>query len=131
MKDLKISKELMSEVLNYEVDTVLGINKNEIDYTCCRDENEGYIDISINLYEFAFKCKEWAISKGYIIKSKPYDYNEDTTFSGGYFWITRIEDGHCPNCGANRSEIQAIIDGCEWILRKNNKSLYLDIGGNK
>ena len=61
MKDLKISKELLSEVLNYEVDVFLGINKNEIDYTCCRDENEGYVDISINLYEFAhLNLKQWA-----------------------------------------------------------------------
>ena len=61
MKDLKISKELLSEVLNYEVDVFLGINKNEIDYTCCRDENEGYIDISINLYEFVhLNLKQWA-----------------------------------------------------------------------
>ena len=56
-----VSKELMSEVLNYEVDTFLGLNKNEIDYTCCRDENEGYIDISINLYEFVhLNLKQWA-----------------------------------------------------------------------
>ena len=61
MKDLKISKELIENVLNYEVDAFLGINKNEIDYTCCRDENEGYIDISINLYEFVhLNLKQWA-----------------------------------------------------------------------
>ena len=61
MKDLKISKELLSEVLKYEVDVFLGINKNEIDYTCCRDESEGYVDISINLYEFVhLNLKQWA-----------------------------------------------------------------------
>ena len=65
MEYLIISKELLSEVLNYEVDIFLGINKNEIDYTCCRDENEGYIDISINIYEFAYKCKEWAYKIGF------------------------------------------------------------------
>ena len=70
MKDLEISKELLSEVLGYEVDTFLGINKNEIDYTCRKDENEGYIDTSINIYEFAFKCQESALDKGFDICPK-------------------------------------------------------------
>lgn len=61
MKDLKISEELLSEALGYEVDTFLGITKNEIDYTCRRDKDIGYEDISINIYEFAFKnLKQWA-----------------------------------------------------------------------
>ena len=128
MKDLKLSIEISRELAS----SVLGLNV--VYYTESCEHRDGIIGIwtdinntkpieEISIYGFAFKCKEWAISKGYIIKSKPYDYNEDTTFSGGYFWITRIEDGHCPNYGANRSEVQAIIDGCEWILRKNNKSL--------
>ena len=110
MKDLKISKELMSEVLNYEVDTVLGINKNEIDYTCCRDENEGYIDISINIYEFAFKCKEWAYTQGYILKS---EINgclvcKRNTFMGSVTeWFNGI------------SEVESVIKACNWILENN------------
>ena len=112
MKDLKISKELMSEVLNYEVDTVLGINKNEIDYTCCRDENEGYIDISINLYEFAFKCKEWAFKNKYKIQSQINESNK------GHSHITKKND----NCWAKGffedTEIEAIIKSCEFILIK-------------
>lgn len=123
MEDLKISDFLLAEVLDWgEKECVFYsgfiLNKNTLKI------NLGKLGIEeINIYEFAFKCKEWAISKGYIIKSKPYDYNEDTTFSGGYFWITRIENGHCPNCGANRSEVQAIIDGCEWILEKEYNTL--------
>ena len=115
MKDLKISKELMSEVLNYEVDTVLGINKNKIDYTCCRDENEGYIDISINLYEFSHKnCKEWALEKGSYINCF---YNE--------FWWDRVEKKYTADIPSrNKSfyadtEIEAIIKACEWILEQN------------
>ena len=112
MKVLKISKELLSEVLNYEVDVFLGINKNEIDYTCCRDENEGYIDISINLYEFTFKCKEWALSKGYFIYSthelsfiKSLSLETIETFANG-----------------KDTEIECIIKACEW-LQENIKEI--------
>ena len=113
MKDLKISKELLSEVLNYEVDVFLGINKNEIDYTCCRDENEGYVDISINLYEFAFKCKEWALnymvdkeiqSTGCIISSWTH------TGGSGHARILVIDEKFTAN-----TEPEAIIRACEWI----------------
>ena len=120
MKDLKISKELLSEVLNYEVDAFLGINKNEIDYTCCRDENEGYIDISINLYEFVFKSKEWAENKGYIILSKNKEclvYSIDEVYDV-IECLTRYEDYFEGN-----TEIESIIKACEWILdnEKNPK----------
>ena len=116
MKDLKISKELLSEVLNYEVDAFLGINKNEIDYTCCRDENEGYIDISINLYEFAFKCKEWAENKGYIIFSKNKEclvYSIDEVYDV-IECLNQYEDYFEAD-----SEVQSIIKACNWIREQN------------
>ena len=112
MKDLKISKELLSEVLNYEVDVFLGINKNEIDYTCCRDENEGYIDISINLYEFAFKCKEW-------LKSKV--SNLCSGFDNGHRSFCHIENLNTEDRFYEDSEIEAIIKACEWILSEVKK----------
>ena len=113
MKDLKISKELMSEVLNYEVDTVLGINKNEIDYTCCRDENEGYIDISINLYEFAFKCKDWALKKEVMIHSSPTQKKESTAIVQS-FDMSKFYYGQ--NQFYALTEPEAIIKACRWVL---------------
>ena len=112
MKDLKISKELMSEVLNYEVDAFLGINKNEIDYTCCRDENEGYIDISINIYEFAFKCKKWLLKNNIAFTLNYYNDNSVQFYCEKYH--LDIESS---------SEIETIIKSCEWILdnEKNPK----------
>ena len=128
MKDLNISKELLSEVLNYEVDAFLGINKNEIDYTCCRDENEGYIDISINLYEFAFKCKEWILNQ----KNKDCFYIADQ-FSLNiesqmgiikYFWCVLLKNNSrvSPEFKAD-SEIEAIIKACNWILERLNEKI--------
>ena len=105
MKDLKISKELLSEVLNYEVDAFLGINKNEIDYTCCRDENEGYIDISINIYEFAFKCKEWARDK--------YDITISSSLYKNYAKSWNIDKDKSYTA---KTEVEVIIKACDWIV---------------
>lgn len=109
MKDLKISKELLSEVLGYEVYAFLGISENEIDYTCCRDKDIGYEDTSINIYEFAFKCKEWALTKGYFIYStnelsfiKSFSLETIETFSNG-----------------KDTEIECILKACEYILKDN------------
>ena len=105
MKDLKISKELLSAVLNYEVDTFLGINKNEIDYTCCRDENEGYIDISINIYEFVhLNLKEWARDK--------YDITISSSLYKNYAksWIIDKDKSYTA-----KTEVEVIIEACEWI----------------
>ena len=112
MKALEISKELLSEVLNYEVDAFLGINKNEIDYTCCRDENEGYIDISINLYEFVYMCKKWLLKNNIAFTLNYYNDNSVQFYCEKYH--LDIE---------SISEIEAIIKSCEWILdnEKNPK----------
>ena len=108
MKDLKISKELLSEVLNYEVDAFLGINKNEIDYTCCRDENEGYVDISINLYEFAFKCKEWARDK--------YDITISSSLYKNYAKSWNISKDKSYTA---KTEVEVIIEACSGILEQD------------
>lgn len=114
--EFKISKELLSEVLGREVTDFEHWDNNE--YRCTAYFDGFRQRFFINIYELAYKCKEWALVKGYIIKSEPYDYNEDSTFSGGYFYITRVNNMHsCPNCGANKSEVQAVIDACEWILK--------------
>ena len=54
-----ISKELMRIILNVEVNEILGININYIDYTALVNKELGYRDISINIYELAHLCKEW------------------------------------------------------------------------
>jgi hypothetical protein len=117
---MNISKILVENVLECDIYGDIVIDKNIIKYCTLSEENmfNMFDTREINIYEFAHKCKEWAIVKGYIIKSEPYDYNQDGTFGGGYFYITRVNNIHsCPNCGANKSEVQAVIDAGEWILK--------------
>lgn len=126
MKDLKISKELLGEVLGYEVDAFLGISENEIDYTCCRDKNIGYEDISINIYEFVFKCKEWAMDKGYQIISglsdEPAYRKQDEKAYAQIRYYTEDENGNGEYeemyFMAN-TEVEAVIKASEYILKES------------
>ena len=115
MKDLKISKELLGEVLGYEVDAFLGISENEIDYTCCKDKDIGYEDISINIYEFAFKCKEWAKSKDYYILSGYDDTNIPVSLINHHYG----EGGcSCDKYFETNTEPEAVFKACQWILEQ-------------
>ena len=99
--DLKISKELLSEVFK------LNICEAYI------ENNNLYFDMGlpliqrINLYEFAFKCKEWALKKGFKIYSscKSSSISQD----GILLYISSGEN----------NEIESILKACEWILENS------------
>lgn len=107
MKDLKISKELISAILGYktEVNAITQISRYEIlvnhnaECGCCNE--------SINLDTFIKLCKEWAYIKNYELRSWK-----------GYCACVCLLDGYGINqkdCIAN-TEIESIIKACEWIL---------------
>ena len=109
--DLKISKELIYEVLNIPKENIVDIY---IDgkYLLIKKDNNRIEEH--NIYEFAFKCKEWALTKGYFIYStnelsfiKTFSLETIETFSNG-----------------KDTEVEAITKACEWILE--NKSRLTD-----
>ena len=115
MKDLEISKELLSEVLKLEVVKHSLFNKSNNSFNITYMQSEDSLKSSwmpINIYEFAFKCKEWALTKGYFIYStnelsfiKTFSLETIETFSNG-----------------KDTEIECILKACEWILEnKDNK----------
>ena len=61
----------------------------------------------INIYELAHKCKEWALSKGYIVIEYPlcvHIYKENTV-------IKKVED-KLSQCFI----VDRVFQACEWIL---------------
>ena len=67
MKDLKISKELLSEVLKMEVVKHSLLNKSNKSFNVTYMQSEDSLKSSwtpVNIYEFAFKWKEWAFNNG-------------------------------------------------------------------
>ena len=123
MKDLKISKELLSEVLETKVKE-FAIEKNELRYIKASDSNEIPDLIFINIYELAHKCKEWAMNKGYQIISglsdepayrKQYEkayakinyYTEDKIGNRVYKDIYFMAN----------TEVEAVIKASEYVLK--------------
>lgn len=104
-----ISKELFEAVYNCDITTdkdMLGAYKR------------------INIYEFAFKCKEWALKKGYIIQSELEGYTfENIAYSicRVYFDGDKVYDNYEINNICYQDEKIAIIEACEWVLREVNK----------
>ena len=108
MKELKISTELVSAVLGKEVTKCSLINnaRNSINITYFEDKEDfNTICREWNIYEFAFKCKEWARDKYNItISSALYrDYAKS--------WNVDKDKSYTA-----KTEVEVIIEACNWIL---------------
>lgn len=119
MKDLKISKKLISEVLKIPLDV---INEVYFDKTNLLVRKLNNRIEEHNIYEFAFKCKEWALINGRIIGSRTRDYCVGKGFVVVYKnnWTSEFSE-HYLKSFSSSTEIEAIIKACEWIL-ENEKN---------
>ena len=109
MKDLKISTELISSVLVKETrhltyDTIY-VEDNYIIFSY-----EGEYQFEVNIYEFAFKCKEWAFKRELNLWT---DYLGNCQIQDKEFQLLH-------DCYSD-TEIETIIKVCEWLLSEVNK----------
>ena len=105
VKELIISKELVSEVL--------GLN---VVYTESCEHRDGIIGIwtdmntkpieEINIYEFAFKCKEWARDR--------YNITISSSLYKNYAKSWNIDKDKSYTA---KTEVEVIIKACEEILK--------------
>ena len=112
MKNLKISKELIRKVLVKETENLSDDFTFDIidNYIIFADDGECMFEV--NIYEFAYKCKDWAYTQGYILKSEINGClvcDRNTFMGSDTEWFNGI------------SEIETILKACEWIL-KNEKN---------
>ena len=124
MKDLKISKELLSEVLN---EKVVDIKTSIDDYTIPTNEIRYYPALStgyksINIYELAFRCQESAITKGFDICPKMDSKGFYRLLTDDNIIGLKIEDRFIfsEDIDPSTNRIEAIIKACEWILKEQN-----------
>lgn len=125
-----ISKELLSEVLGcdcvacYFEDTYNLINyKYEYDVTW--SEETQYDNSSINIYELAHKCKEWAVVKQFYNVASLLDYT-------GYTCIIRQNPMTFLNTELRfraGTEPKAIFKACQWILEQKRKQYSVRVNG--
>ena len=131
MRDLEVSKELLSEVLNLKIVSHGLLNKlnNSFDITYMPLEDDPYTrSMHIDINDFFFKCKEWAMNKGYQIISGLSDeqayrkqdekayaqiryYTEDEFCNGEYEELYFMAN----------TEIEAVFKASEYILKERVK----------
>lgn len=121
MKDLEkiITKELLRRVLPKRTENLsdsfsFTINEDYIEFS-----DDGEMQFEYCIYKFAFKCKEWAKGKEVIIHSSPTQKIEHTA-------IVQSFDFNKFYYGENQfyalTEVESIIEACEWILNQDVKS---------
>lgn len=110
-----ISKKLLSEVLEYEVEW-FDIEDNKLSFRFTFSE-EGFI----NIYELAHKCKEWAFTKGYYLSS----YVDSSVGAGcevsNIACLSFDEPILYEPTEDYLSEPEAIFKACEWILKQKDE----------
>ena len=123
MKDLKISRELLSEVLKLEVVKHSLFNKRNNTFNITYMQSEDSLKANwmpVNVYEFVFMCKKWAWKNYKILLISQYTgqcyINGDLSELRLPYWENtksyQVETS---------TEIEAIIKACEWILNEVNK----------
>ena len=124
MKDLKISKELLSEVLNLNITYIERCNNSIVYKVSVYDREE-----EVNIYEFAFKCKELVMSKGYQIISglsdEPAYRNQDEKAYAQLRYYTEDENGNGDyedKYFMANTEIEAVIKASEYVLKELNEN---------
>jgi len=114
-----ISKELLSEVLGVEVIEFEIKPKNNIKYIYNKKSKnpwsgKEFCNRSINIYELAHKCKEWASTQKDIIAII---INENNLGNSVSIEVSKTIDEyymHYGNCSIIKPE--HIFEYCQWIL---------------
>ena len=132
MRDLEVSKELLSEVLNLKIVSHGSLNKlnNSFDITYMPLEDDSYTrSMPIDINDFFFMCKKWATGKGYQIISdllnNPVFSKQDEKAYAQINYYTEDKIGNKEYKGmyiiAN-TEIEAVIKACEYVLKEINEN---------
>lgn len=106
------SKELMSEVLGYEVTKVSLDDTQSTPYVNVYINNEVLIYDGINIYELAHKCKERALEQGYFLYSVLVDKEAYAFVTHPNNTSLRLFSNH------SKTEQEAIFKCYEWIMEQ-------------
>lgn len=112
-----ISKKLIERVLKVDINEAPSLKENIITYSIKDIKNNSH-KFSINQFEFAFKCKEWAFSKNISIRT-----SHSFKFNG---YLTEMFDKYNPMFDTleqiyskySDTEIEGIFEACKWIINQ-------------
>lgn len=116
-----MTKELLEQILELTSGNVwiteIESNYDGFEYLC----NIGEWN-TINKYQLAFMCKDYALKHGYILdsQSRRYCRGKGICFVYKDDWTSEFSD-YCLESFSEDSEIEAIFRASEWILLNKNK----------
>lgn len=109
-----ISKELLSEIYNFDVKEIIELGTDEVTYEVRFNGLKNGLKYNIiNIYELAHKCKEWAWLQGFMLSSGFSD-------SKWFCEYLQIDNDYINDYFLSDSEPEAIFKACEWILKKES-----------
>lgn len=121
---MEVSEDLLKKILNKEVSIW---DKNEIKDNILEIgihlPSGGRLYKELNVYELAYKCKEWAKEIGYtIISGYDNDYMGEKYNKRVFGYCCQIQDKEFNiKDFYEEDELNAIIKACQYILDKNIK----------
>jgi len=101
-----ISKKLLEEILNVKIINFTEELGGEYDPCLQIDYDKGML--LLNIYELMYKCKEWALSQEYYVKS-------DLVFVE-LFKIHSYIDDIPTEAFSGDTEPENVFTACQWIL---------------
>ena len=127
MNDLKISKELIRNVLEKETENLPDDFTFDIidNYIIFADDGECMFEV--NIYEFAYKCKKWILNqknKDCFYITDQFSLNIESQMGKiKYFWCVLLKNNSrvSPEFKAD-SEIECILKACEYVLKELNEN---------
>ena len=107
---MKISKELFEAVSEIKVDSI----EVQGDFIIATKRTSM---IRVSVYEFFFKCKEFALKHGYHIESLMYDSRANNIYDTGIAKVLGCNPDYMDlDSFKADSEQQAVFTACEQIL---------------
>ena len=120
MKELIISKELLSEVLNISKESIVDMY-NDGKYLLIRKINSRIEEH--NIYELDFICREWAYIKGFVVEIGVHPIIKQNRNDRDYFYAIKTLNGELLKKSnvdeVIKSEPTATFKACNWILENN------------
>ena len=114
-----ITKELLEELFEFASGNVqikeIEMKYDNFNYLC----NVGSW-VTISKFELSYKCKEYALRKGYslISQSRGYCKSKGICFIYKDDWTSEFPD-YCLESFSGESEIEAIFKATDWIRTRN------------
>lgn len=115
---ITMTKELLQEILEFTSGNTwikeLELSDFGFQYLC----NVGGWN-TINEYQLAFMCKDYALRNGYILNSQSREYciGKGICFIYKDDWTSEFPD-YCLESFTEDSEVEAIFRAAEWIMNK-------------